>query len=709
MTDRNDMDKREAARSSAEYANHLIHECSPYLLQHADNPVDWYPWGEEAFERARNDDKPIFLSIGYSTCHWCHVMQHESFEDTEVAALMNESFICIKVDREERPDIDNVYMAVCQMMTGSGGWPLTIVMTPDKRPFFAATFIPKSSRFGRMGMMELVPKIAGVWKNQRSEVLISAEKNVAALQGIDHNVVAGQLGEITLAKTFDSLKGRYDPVHGGFAEQRKFPMPHNYLFLLRYWKRTGDDRALEMVDKSLRAMRGGGMFDHVGFGFHRYSTDPEWLLPHFEKMLYDQALLAMAFLEMYQATHDEFFARSAREVFTYVQRDITSYEGGFCSAEDADSEGKEGKFYVWTMDELIEVLGSDDARLFSRAYNCHSEGNFKEESTGLNTGENILHLKDTIDAIAAQFDVEPDELSSKLGILRLKLFSRRESRIHPAKDDKILTDWNGLMIAALAQGAVILQDTSLSDLAEKSARFIMDSMRTENGGLYHRYRDGDSDIQAYVDDYAFMIWGLIELYESTFDVRYLRTAVDLNNYLIEHFWDESTAGLFFTADNSESLIHRSKEIYDGAVPSGNAVAMYNFLRLARITGDMTLEQRAHDLALHFGGTVSSAPANHTMLMCALDFAVGPSHEVVISGSLDSESCEDFLDSLRSVYLPNKVVLHRPDGESPEIATMSPFVLDQKSIGGKPTAYVCVNHKCKVPTTDPDEMISQLLD
>jgi len=428
-----------SSQKETKYQNRLASEKSPYLLQHADNPVDWYPWNDEAFEKARQEDKPIFLSIGYSTCHWCHVMAHESFEDAQVAKLMNDTFVSIKVDREERPDIDGIYMTVCQMMTGSGGWPLTIIMTPEKKPFFAATYIPKETRFGLTGMLDLIPKIQDVWTNRKIEVIESSEKITSTIQQLSPGTPGEELNGHLLSSAYEALSARFDPEYGGFGSAPKFPIPHNLLFLLRYWKTTHDKKALQMAEQTMQAMRRGGIYDHVGFGFHRYSTDREWLVPHFEKMLYDQAMLVMAYTETFQATGKPEYEQTAREIIAYVLRDMTVPEGAFYSAEDADSEGKEGKFYVWTEDEIRQVLG-DRANPVIELFNITKEGNFEEESYRRKTGQNILHLKVSL----------PEESASQWETDRQKLFAYREERFHPHKDDKILTDWNGLMIAALA-------------------------------------------------------------------------------------------------------------------------------------------------------------------------------------------------------------------------------------------------------------------
>lgn len=689
--------------------NRLKDEKSPYLLQHADNPVDWYPWGEEAFEKARKEDKPILLSIGYSTCHWCHVMEHESFEDNEVAALMNENFISIKVDREERPDIDNIYMTVCQLLSQGGcGWPLNIVMTPDKKPFYAATYVPKQSRYGRPGMMELVPRIGEVWKNNREEIIKSAESATQSLTvATDPTRIQAseELDESTLKKTFQQLESRHDPVHGGFGNRPKFPTPHNLLFLLRYGQRTGNQKAIDMVSKTLESMSNGGIFDHIGFGFHRYSTDTEWLVPHFEKMLYDQALLALAYTEAYQLTGKPGFKRTAEQIFTYVLRDMTSPEGGFYSAEDADSEGEEGKFYLWTEKEIIEILGKDEGELIISIYNTSPGGNFVDEVSGEKPGTNILHLNKNPDQAAMGLGIPRSEMDKSLEQSRQKLFDIREKRIHPSKDDKIITDWNGLMIAALAKAGRVFGNSMYTEAAEKAAKFINTSL-TRDGRLLHRYRNGDAAILGNIDDYTFFIWGLLELYESTFKTEYLKEAITLNDQMIKYFWDNNNFGFFFSPSDGEKLLVKQKEIYDGAVPSGNAVAMMNLLKLSRITADTKYETYANELATAFSTTLNDSPISHTMFMSGLDFAVGPSYEIVISGSKGSPDTEKMISTLRERYIPNKVVLFR-DENSLDITEIAPYTKSQKLIDGAATSYVCLNFVCKLPTTDPQKMLELL--
>jgi uncharacterized protein YyaL (SSP411 family) len=687
-------------------ANRLIKEKSPYLLQHAHNPVDWYPWREEAFKKARREDKPIFLSIGYSTCHWCHVMEKESFEDAEVAALMNDVFVSIKVDREERPDLDHVYMAVCQMMTGSGGWPLTIIMTPEKQPFFAATYLPKGSRFGRSGMTELIPRIDQVWKTRRSDVLESAAKMTEALQYIEKDDQGGALNRDVLDGAFQELAKRFDKTYAGFSSAPKFPTPHNLSFLLRYWKRSGNDEALNMVKKTLLEMRWGGIFDQLGFGFHRYSTDREWLVPHFEKMLYDQAMVALAYLETYQATGEAFYASTAGEIFTYVLRDMRSPEGAFYSAEDADSEGVEGKFYLWTEEEIRRTLTKEDADPMIRAFQVKVNGNFREEATGKSAGANILYTGKSLTEIASELGIQ--DLERKIDLARQKLFEAREKRIHPHKDDKILTDWNGLMIASLAKGAQVLGEEHYARAAADASRFILSNMRTGEGRLLHRYRDGDADITATVDDYAFHVWGLIELYGATWNANYLKTAMTLSEDMIAHFWDSGRGGFYFAPDDGETLLVRKKEVYDGAVPSGNAVAMNNFLRLARITGRAEYEEKASEIMKAFSGQVKSFPSGYTQFLCSLDFALGPSYEVVVAGPSGGNETTKMLSALRSRFIPNQIVVFRPsDEDSSEIDNLAEFIRDHGPRDGKAAAYVCLDHACKTPTTDVDEMLALL--
>jgi uncharacterized protein YyaL (SSP411 family) len=684
--------------------NRLIFQRSPYLLEHAGNPVDWYPWGKEAFERALREDRPVFLSIGYSTCHWCHVMEKESFEDPGVARLMNEAFVCIKVDREERPDIDGVYMSACQAMTGGGGWPLTIIMAPDGKPFFAGTYIPKESLFGRAGMLELIPRVTSLWADRREDLLRSAEGIAEILQGARGAEGGEDLGAESLGGAFDGLVRRYDETRGGFGAAPKFPTPHNLLFLLRYWRRSGDDRALAMVEGTLTAMRRGGIFDHLGFGFHRYSTDGEWLVPHFEKMLYDQAMLAMAYVEAYQATRVDEYARTAREIFEYVLRDMTSPAGAFYSAEDADSEGEEGKYYLWTKEEILEVLGHEEGEIIAELFNMREDGNFPSEA-GASGRLNIPHLS----VRGAGRDESPGSVTAERAeAARLALLEARGRRVRPGVDDKVLADWNGLMIAALAKGAGALDEPRYARAASKAAGFVLARMRGDDGRLLHSFRGESAGIGGFLDDYAFMIWGLLELYEATFEAAHLSDAVGLAGAMMDDFWDARGGGFFLSGDGSEELILRPKEVYDGAVPSGNSVAALVLLRLARATGNSDLERKAAETMRAFSAEISRAPWAYTQMLVAVDFALGPSYEVVIAGDAEDAPKGEMAAALRRAFVPNKVILFRPAGAgAAEIAELSAFVEGQAPIDGETTAYVCVDYACNRPTSDTSEMLSLL--
>lgn len=686
--------------------NRLAKEKSPYLLQHADNPVNWYPWGEEAFEKAKKEDKPIFLSIGYATCHWCHVMAHESFEDEEIAGIMNRAFVNIKVDREERPDIDNTYMTVCQMLTGSGGWPLTIIMTPEKKPFYAATYIPKSGRYGRPGMRELIPRINGLWENDREKVYNSAEEIIQAFQKSNKQESGEGLTSDIMEKAFQNYSRDYDTNKGGFGSSPKFPSPHNLMYLLRYWKYSGNDQALNMVTTTLEEMRRGGLFDQVGFGFHRYSTDSDWLVPHFEKMLYDQAMLVMAYTEAWQATGNNRFRQTADKTIEYVLRDMQNSQGAFYSAEDADSEGEEGKFYVWGMDELRDVLPSADAELAIEVFNVTEKGNYVDEASRQRTGKNILHLTNPTENLAEERNLSTEEFKKKLNDIRNKLFQKREDRIRPLLDDKILTDWNGMMIAALAKAGRAFNNQNYISEAERAYNFVREKLLQDNSKLLHRFRDGESAISGHADDYAFLIWGILELYEATFKTNYLKEAVDLNNAFIENFWDEKQGGFYFTGEGSEELLGRKKEVYDGAIPSGNSVALSNLLRIGRITADTELEDKADELIRLYSSQVKQAPTGFGQLLQGVYFALSQSYEIVIAGSKENELVKEMLNRVHSKFIPNKViVLNEPEDKN--IKKLAPYTKEQTPLKGKAAAYVCKNYSCEMPTGDPERMMELL--
>ncbi|NJD22496.1 MAG: thioredoxin domain-containing protein [Melioribacter sp.] len=688
-------------------SNRLTNEKSPYLLQHAHNPVDWFPWSEEAFEKALRENKPVFLSIGYSTCHWCHVMERESFEDIETAELMNKIFVSIKVDREERPDIDNIYMTVCQMMTGSGGWPLSIIMTADKKPFFSGTYFPKESKYGRIGFKELINNINEAWVNKRSEIESSADELTSYLQKINNSSGATiKLNPDILTIAYNNFETRFDPVNGGFGSSPKFPSPHNLMFLLRYWKRTSDYKVLEIVTKTLTEMRKGGIFDHIGFGFHRYSTDKNWLVPHFEKMLYDQALLVMAYTEAYQATQNFDFKKTAEEIIQYVLRDMTSPEGGFYSAEDADSEGLEGKFYLWTQGELYKILGKNDSDLAFNVFNTNPHGNFHEEATGKSSGENILNLSKPLDEIAININTDKGNLIQRIESIRQKLFTEREKRAHPFKDDKILADWNGLMIAALAKAGSIFNNNNYIAAAEKSFSFIEKYLTNKDGKLLHRYRDGDSSIRGSIDDYAFLIWGLIELYEATFKASYLTKAVELTDIVLKHYWDESNGGFFFTPNFGENLLVRTKEIYDGAIPSGNSVMLYNLIRIARMTSVSIYENYANSLIDYFSESVQKAPSGSSFLLSTFEFMIGPGYEIIIVGDRENPETQNIINSINQKFIPNKVMILKDPANS-EFSLAFEYLNSYSQINSKSTIYVCKNFQCNLPTTDISKVFSML--
>jgi len=688
--------------------NRLINEKSPYLQQHAQNPVDWYPWSEEAFEKAKEEDKPIVLSIGYATCHWCHVMEHESFEDQEVADILNEHFVSIKVDREERPDIDKVYMQVAQMMTGRGGWPLTIIMTPEKQPFFAGTYIPKEAKYGRMGMLDFLPHIYNIWMSERDDVDNVVERIKTALSKSSDQVKPVSLSEKDFDSAFNHFSQTFDEEHGGFGIAPKFPSPHNLLFLLRYWKRSGDDWALFMVEKTLSEIRKGGIFDQIGYGFHRYSTDADWLVPHFEKMLYDQAMLMLAYTETYQATKNQDYAKIVEEIFEYVRRDMTSQEGGFYSAEDADSEGVEGKFYVWEKKEILDLLSKRDSEVISKAFNVEIEGNFLDEASREKTGKNILHLKESIDEIAHALNLQTDDVTNSLENARAILLSERARRVRPLKDTKILTDWNGLMIAALAKAGRVFDNSEYIAAAEQALDFILNEMLDSKDGIYHRYMQGEKAVFGFIDDYAFLIWALLEIYESTFKPSYLERSIELTQMALDMFWDDKNGGFFFSGNKGETLLVKQKEAYDGAIPSGNSVMALNLIRLSKLLANGEFDKKTEDILRFFSEEITARQSAFTMMLSALDFALGPSLEIVVVGDPESDETIKMIEKIRANYIPNKVVILKGTEEQKEkLEKLAPYTKHHSSVNEKATVYICENHNCRLPTNNLEQMIELL--
>ncbi|MDP3980979.1 MAG: thioredoxin domain-containing protein [Chlamydiota bacterium] len=700
--------------------NRLIHEKSPYLLQHAENPVDWYPWSDEAFEKAISENKPVFLSIGYSTCHWCHVMEEESFENSEIANLLNQYFVSIKVDREERPDIDHIYMMAVQLMTGSGGWPLTVFLNPQTRePFFGGTYFPPDDRWGRSGLKSILPSIHEAWNKNRKGILKSGTSLLKLLK--EQNSLTGSGGEVLDQSIFDLSYGRYetsfDEAYGGFGSSPKFPSPHNLALLLRIAQQKPGSKALQMVEKTLDAMAQGGIHDHLGGGFHRYSTDQYWHVPHFEKMLYDQATLSQVYLEAYQITGKPLYADTARDIFDYVLREMTSEEGVFYSAQDADSAADatkpefktEGAYYVWTHEEMAGALDELSMDVVSYYFDVQEFGNVHVDPHEEFHGKNILFLAHTPAECAKHFKKDEKEIQAILSKAKITLLNLRSIRPHPHLDDKVLSDWNGLMIASLARGARVLGEEKYAKAAEKAAQFILTTMRRDDGRLMHRYRDGETAITGFLDDYAFFIYGLIELYQSTFNSRYLLEAVLLAQDMQKFFGDTQSGGFFLTGTDAPTLIIRSKDIYDGAIPSGNAIAALDLLILSAYTENASLTVNAQKIFSAYAYQILQNPNAYAQMLVAFDFYMGPVREIVFSGDLNQPSIQAMRDETAKHFLPRAVMALHPKTEGKkEIEALIPFIRDYDLIAEEPVAYVCVNRVCQLPSKNP-ESLSKLLD
>ncbi len=679
-------------------ANRLAQETSPYLLQHKDNPVDWYPWGEEALERARTEDRPILLSVGYSACHWCHVMERESFEDEATAQLMNEHFVNVKVDREERPDIDSIYMSAVQAMTRHGGWPMTVFMTPDGAPFYGGTYFPPVPSRGMPSFKQLLLSLADAYENRRGEVLESAGSIREYLQSATGASAprTGLSGEL-LDNASASLLGQLDNRFGGFDGAPKFPQTMNLEVLLRHYARTGDRAARAGVEHTCRQMANGGIYDQLGGGFARYSVDEYWLVPHFEKMLYDNALLARLYLEVYQATGDDFFRRIAEETLDYVARDMTDPEGGFYSAEDADSEGEEGKFYVWTPEEIEGALEPDEAKLATRFWDVTGRGNFE--------GKNILNVPRPPEAVATEFGIPAEELWQRIVHIREKLYAEREKRVRPGRDEKVLAAWNGLMLRAFALAARVLDREDYRGIAEKNASFLLEKLKV-NGRLRRSYKDGRARFNGYLEDYACVADGLVELYEATFETRWLSEAGALADAINELFWDAEGGVFYDTAADHEELVTRPRDVYDNASPSGNSVAVDVLLRLSVLLEREDYRERAEAVLEDLSGAIARIPGAFGRLLSALDFHLSTPYEVALIGGPDAPDTKTLLNAVYSAYLPNKVVAGRAEDDE-EAARLVPLLADRPMREGKATAYVCVNYACQRPTTDPEELKRQL--
>ncbi|MDQ3285944.1 MAG: thioredoxin domain-containing protein [Actinomycetota bacterium] len=679
-------------------ANRLAQETSPYLLQHKDNPVDWYPWGEEALRKAREEDRPILLSVGYSACHWCHVMERESFEDEATAQLMNEHFVNIKVDREERPDIDSIYMSAVQAMTRHGGWPMTVFITPDGAPFYGGTYFPPVPSRGMPSFKQVLMSLADAYENRRDEVMQSAESIREFLQAATGaSAPTTDLSEELLDNAATSLLGQLDNRFGGFGGAPKFPQAMNLEVLLRYYKRTGDRAARAGFEHTLRQMANGGIYDQLGGGFARYSVDEYWLVPHFEKMLYDNALLARLYLEAYQVSGDDFFRRIAEETLDYVARDMTDPEGGFYSAEDADSEGEEGKFYVWTPGGIEAALEPDEAKLAMRFWDVTERGNFE--------GKNILNVPRAPEIVAAEFGISAGELWQRIVRIREKLLAEREKRVRPGRDEKVLAAWNGLMLRAFAFAASVLDRHDYREIAEKNASFLMEKLMVD-GRLRRSYKDGRARFNGYLEDYACVADGLVELYEATFERRWIAEAGSLADAILELFWDAERGAFYDTAADHEELVTRPRDVYDNASPSGNSVAVDVLLRLSVLFEREDYRERAVAVLEDLSGAVAQIPGAFGRLLSALDFYLSTPYEVALIGAPDAPETRTLLSAVYSAYVPNKVVAGRSE-EDEEAARLVPLLAERPMREGKAIAYVCVNYACQNPTTDPEELKRQL--
>ena len=672
--------------------NRLIFEASPYLLQHATNPVQWWPWGEEAFAEAQHLDKPVFLSIGYSTCHWCHVMAHESFADPQVADLLNRDFIAVKVDREERPDVDAIYMLVCQMFSGQGGWPLTVVLTPDKQPLFAATYIPKLSRGGMVGLIDLLPRLNELWQEERSRLTDSGEQITRAIRNfMQSSQESRPIQPTALRNALFSFQQNRDNQWGGFGSAPKFPTPHNLSLLLRLGQRGHPD-ATSMACQTLQAIRQGGIYDQIGFGLHRYSVDERWLVPHFEKMLYDQALFSLSAIEAFQTTGEEQYARMATNTLEYVLRDLRHPQGGFFCGEDADSEGHEGTFYLWTPDQVTEVLGAEQGQFLCDILNITRHGQFETKS--------IPHFGKDPSALARESDLGLDGWQAQLEDNRKKLFEARAKRIRPHLDDKIITAWNGLTITALARTGQVLKDSQLLIAAEQAADFLLQNLRSDEGRLLRRWRHGEAAIPGFLEDYAFVIWGLLELFQATSDPQRLKTALDLATEMDDLFRDNE-GGYFDSGRDAETVLVRSKSIQDGACPAGSSVAALVLLHLGRLTGDEHWQQKAEKLLGRLLAQAEASPMAFGQLLIALDEMLRPILEITLIPDKNGNFPAELERPLRQSLLPGALIL-RHGQDKPELAALVPALRDCQP-GSEPTVQICIDHACQPPVTDVDQL------
>ena len=693
------------------HTNQLVHETSPYLLQHAHNPVNWYPWGPEALRRAKEENKPIFLSIGYAACHWCHVMEHESFEDEKVAHILNEHFIAVKVDREERPDLDEIYMNATVLYTrGQGGWPMSVWLTPDGKPFYAGTYFPPEDYYGRPGFKTVLQRLAQLWREGEPEITADAVQVTEILQNMQATGGGGMLAREVVSEAARRMAGVYDSRYGGLASgSNKFPPSMSMELLLREYRKSADQHLLGVVELTLTKMAQGGIYDHLGGGIHRYSTDPHWLVPHFEKMLYDQALVSSIYLDGYLATQRTEFAETARGIFDYVLQTLQSAEGGLYSTEDADSEGMEGKFYIWTLEQVQEAL-QEDAPLFAAYYDVTGHGNWDHSGDAHVPGgpKNILRIVRSREEVARQFQMDPEEVERRLAAARRKLFEVRERRVRPGLDDKILAAWNGLMIASLAKGSAVLDEPKYFAAAVRAAEFVLSRMRQE-GRLLRSYRNGRAHLMAYIDDYAFLMDALLGLYEVSGHLRWLDEAERLMETALTCYWDDQDGGFFFTASDHEKLILRSKLASDSAIPSGNSVMIANLLRLHILLGRPELRDKAAQILLLFGGHAAQSPFGHERFLCGLEAWHEGFQEIAIVGDLREPLARQLRRAVYGSFLPNKVValLDPAWPEAHAIPQRIPLLAEKQPANATPTAYLCRNYACQSPTSNPEVLRKQL--
>ena len=683
----------------ARHTNRLIHETSPYLLQHAHNPVDWYPWGDEAFQKAKSENKPVLLSIGYSACHWCHVMEHESFENEKIAALMNDLFVSIKVDREERPDLDEIYMNAVQMLTGRGGWPMTVFLTPEGKPFYGGTYFPPEDRQGMPGFPRILTGVAQAYREKPQDVERSVEQILSALKRMSESHESkATFSPDAIAESAEQISRAYDSDHGGLGRAPKFPNAGVYELFLRYYHQSKNQRFLEMVTHTLTKMALGGIYDHLGGGFHRYSVDEKWLVPHFEKMLYDNAQLLRIYAQLYCVTGNDLFKNVTEETADYLLREMLHSEGGFYSTQDADSEDEEGKFFIWSPQEINSIIGEEAGEIFARIYDVSDFGNFE--------GKNILHPILSFEQASKLFRKDVKEIAAIIADGKLKLFQEREKRIKPFRDEKIITSWNGLMLSGLAEAIKIAPQKAYVESANRTVEFIFSKI-FRDGHLLHSYKDGKAKLLGYLDDYAFLAVGLLDLYETTFDRTQFERAIKLADTMLSEFWDEKDGAFFYTGKSHEQLISRAKPVFDASIPSGNSMATHLLLRLHHLTGREDYLKRAETVLRSYYDAMMSQPFGFAHMLCSLDLYLRKPKEIVVIGNREDTNVAELVSRIHSVYLPNKSL--QLAGPDQSLEKVSPLLQGKTQLDGKPTVYVCHNFTCSAPVTSWEELKSLLDD